>query len=66
MLHADLFCNAAMGGTELQLTGHIKTAAEIAGMTRKEVAEGFVHVMPYIGVPKVLAAMRCPHSAFTE
>lgn len=57
---------AAMGGTEPQLTGHIKTAVEIAGMTREEVAECFVHLMPYIGVPKVLAAMRCLHSAFAE
>ncbi len=55
---------AAMGGTEPQLTGHIKTAVEVAGMSKEEVAEGFVHLMPYIGVPKVLAAMRCMNAAF--
>jgi len=55
---------AAMGGTEPQLTGHIRTAVEVAGMSKEEVAECFVHLMPYIGVPKVLAAMRCMKAAF--
>lgn len=57
---------AAMGGTEPQLTGHIKTAVTVAGMTKEEVAECFVHLMPYIGVPKTLAAMRCMKTAFTD
>lgn len=57
---------AAMGGTEPQLTGHIKTAVDSAGMTKEEVAECFVHLMPYIGVPKTLAAMRCMQEAFNE
>lgn len=57
---------AAMGGTEPQLTGHIKTAVEVAGMTKEQVAECFVHLMPYIGVPKTLAAMRCMSAAFAE
>jgi len=55
---------AAMGGTEPQLTGHIRTAVENAGMSREDVAECFVHLMPYIGVPKTLAAMRCMQAAF--
>lgn len=55
---------AAMGGTEPQLTGHIRTAVDVAGMTREQVAECFVHLMPYIGVPKTLAAMRCMKVAF--
>lgn len=55
---------AAMGGTEPQLTGHIRTAVEVAGMSKEEVAECFVHLMPYIGVPKTLAAMRCMKDAF--
>jgi 4-carboxymuconolactone decarboxylase len=54
---------AAMGGTEPQLTGHIKTAINVAGMSTAEVAECFVHLMPYIGVPKTLAAMRCMKAA---
>lgn len=57
---------AAMGGTEPQLTGHIRTAVESAGMSREEVAECFVHLMPYIGVPKTLAAMRCMKAAFED
>lgn len=57
---------AAMGGTETQLVGHIQTAVEIAGMTKEEVAECFVHLMPYIGVPKTLAAMRCMQAAFGD
>ena len=57
---------AAMGGTEPQLTGHIKTAVNSAGMTKEEVAECFVHLMPYIGVPKTLAAMRCMQEAFAD
>lgn len=55
---------AAMGGVEPQLTGHIKTAVDIAGMSKEEVAECFVHLMPYIGVPKTLTAMRCMKAAF--
>ena len=57
---------AAMGGVEPQLTGHIKTAVEVAGMSKEEVAECFVHLMPYIGVPKTLAAMRCMKTAFED
>ena len=55
---------AAMGGVEPQLTGHIRTAVDVAGMSKQEVAECFVHLMPYIGVPKTLAAMRCMKAAF--
>lgn len=31
-----------------------------------QVAECFVHLMPYIGVPKTLAAMRCVQAAFSD
>lgn len=54
---------AAMGGTEPQLAGHIRTAVDVAGMSAADVAECFVHLMPYIGVPKTLAAMRCMKAA---
>src|SRR5699024_9960344 len=57
---------AAMGGNEPQLTGHIKTAVDVAGMTKEEVAECFVHLLPYIGVLKTLAAMRCMKTAFED
>lgn len=61
----NLAALAAMGGVEPQLTGHIRAAVDVAGMTKEEVAECFVHLMPYIGVPKTLAAMRCLKAAFT-
>lgn len=54
---------AAMGGVEPQLTGHIKTALDVAGMSQAEVGESIIHLMPYIGVPKTLAAMRCMKTA---
>lgn len=57
---------ATMGGAEAQLTGHIKTAVNAAGMTKSEVAECFIHLMPYIGVPKALIAIRCMNAAFEE
>ena len=57
---------AAMGGVEPQLTGHIKTAVDVAGMSPEEVAECFVHLMPYVGVPKTLAAMRCMKAALED
>lgn len=53
-----------MGDPEPQLTRHIKTTVEVAGMTKEEVTECFVHLMPYIGVQKTLAAMRCMQTAF--
>src|SRR5699024_1008729 len=55
---------AARGGLESRLAGHIKTAVEVAGMSKEEVAEFCVHLMPYIGAPKTLAAMRCMKTAF--
>src|SRR5690625_4509986 len=55
---------AAMGGSGSLLTRHIKTAVDVAGMSKQEVADCFVHLMPYIGLPKTLAAMRCMHAAF--
>ncbi|WP_432418600.1 carboxymuconolactone decarboxylase family protein [Corynebacterium breve] len=57
---------AAMGGTEPQLEGHILTAINQAGMSKEDVAECFVHLMPYIGVPKTLAAFRCMYRALGE
>ncbi|KMY23457.1 carboxymuconolactone decarboxylase [Actinobaculum suis] len=57
---------AAMGGVEPQLTGHIATAYKHAGMSKEEIAECFVHLMPYIGVPKTLAAMRCMDAALKD
>lgn len=57
---------AAMGGTEPQLTEHIKIVVDVAGMSEEEVAECFVQLMLYICVPKTLAAMRCMKAAFED
>lgn len=57
---------AAMGGVEPQLAGHIATAHKHAGMRKEDIAECFVHLMPYIGVPKTLAAMRCMEAALGD
>jgi len=37
---------AAMGGTQPQPTGHNKTAVDVAGMAKEEVAECFVQLLP--------------------
>jgi 4-carboxymuconolactone decarboxylase len=48
---------AAIGGVEPQLRGHITTSLRIQ-MSLKEIVECFVHLAPYIGVPRALAALR--------
>lgn len=46
-----------LGGVDPQLRGHIRTSLRV-GLTREEIAEVFVHLAPYIGVPKALAGWR--------
>lgn len=48
---------AALGGVDPQLDGHIVTAAKV-GIAPTEVAEVFVHLAPYIGLPRAMAALR--------
>lgn len=48
---------AALGGVEPQLSGHLRTSLKI-GMQRSEIAEALVHLVPYIGLPRGLAALR--------
>lgn len=48
---------AALGGVDPQLEGHVVTCLRI-GMTTYEVAEAFVHLAPYVGLPRTLAALR--------
>ncbi len=48
---------AALGGVDPQLSGHLKTSLKI-GMQRSEIAEALVHLVPYIGLPRSLAALR--------
>ncbi|MFB2586775.1 carboxymuconolactone decarboxylase family protein [Herbiconiux liukaitaii] len=47
----------ALGGVDPQLVGHVETCFRI-GMGREEVAEAFVHLVPYVGLPRVMAALR--------
>ncbi|KUL55348.1 carboxymuconolactone decarboxylase [Streptomyces sp. NRRL F-4489] len=60
----NLAALAALGGAEPQLEGHVRTALRL-GMTRQEVAEVFVHLAPYLGVPRALAGLRVAAAAFT-
>ncbi|MEV0659782.1 carboxymuconolactone decarboxylase family protein [Actinomadura luteofluorescens] len=53
----NLAALTTMGGVDPQLTGHVRTCLRL-GMAREEIVEALVHLAPYIGVPKVLAALR--------
>ncbi|GAA1956062.1 carboxymuconolactone decarboxylase family protein [Catenulispora subtropica] len=60
---ANLAALTALGGVEPQLVGHVK-ASERIGMSREEIVEVFVHLAPYVGVPKALAGLRAAATAF--
>jgi 4-carboxymuconolactone decarboxylase len=55
---ATLAALAALGSVEPQLRGHVRSAERL-GMTVSEIAEVFVHLAPYVGTPRTLAALRC-------
>ncbi|MEU9360229.1 carboxymuconolactone decarboxylase family protein [Streptomyces sp. NPDC048301] len=55
----------ALGGVDPQLAGHVRTGLRV-GMTRDELVEVFVHLAPYVGVPKALAGMRVATAALAE
>jgi|GEM_PF-782281 len=61
----NLTALTALGGVDPQLTGHVKTALRV-GMTREEVLEVFVHLAPYLGVPKALAGLRVAAAALAD
>ncbi|WP_242910435.1 carboxymuconolactone decarboxylase family protein [Actinomadura terrae] len=61
----NLAALAALGGVDPQLTGHVRTCLRI-GMTRQEITETFVHLAPYIGVPKTLAGLRVATAALQD
>ena len=61
----NLAALTALGGVEPQLAGHLRTSLRI-GMSREEIAEVFVHLAPYVGVPKALAGLRLAAAAFAE
>lgn len=54
---------AALGGVDPQLTGHIRSGLRV-GLTRQQVVEVFVHLAPYLGTPKALAALRVAAATF--
>ena len=62
---ANMAALAALGGVDPQLTGHVRTSLRI-GLTAEEITEVFVHLAPYIGVPKALAALRIATAALAS
>lgn len=61
----NLAALTALGGVDPQLSGHVKTSLRV-GMSRSEVIEVFVHLAPYIGVPKALAGLRVAAAALAD
>ena len=59
---ATLAALVTLGSVEPQLTGHVRTALRL-GMTAEEVTEVVVHLAPYVGTPRTLAALRCVRAA---
>ena len=47
----------ALGGVDPQLAGHVVTSRRV-GMRDDEIVEALVHLVPYVGLPRVLAALR--------
>ncbi|WSV87731.1 carboxymuconolactone decarboxylase family protein [Nocardia sp. NBC_01009] len=61
----NLAALTALGGVDPQLSGHVKSSLRV-GMTRTEIIEVFVHLAPYIGVPKALAGLRVAATALAD
>ncbi|HET6501704.1 MAG TPA: carboxymuconolactone decarboxylase family protein [Amycolatopsis sp.] len=61
----NLAALTALGGVDPQLAGHVKTSLRV-GMTRQQIIEVFVHLAPYIGVPKALAGLRVAAAALAD
>ncbi|MFB4299811.1 carboxymuconolactone decarboxylase family protein [Actinomadura sp. NTSP31] len=61
----NLAALTALGGVEPQLTGHVRTCLRL-GMAREEIIESFVHLAPYVGVPKALAGLRVAAAVLTD
>lgn len=61
----NLAALTALGGVDPQLAGHVKTGLRV-GLTSREMIEVFVHLAPYIGVPKALAGLRVAAAALAE
>ncbi|WP_231590976.1 carboxymuconolactone decarboxylase family protein [Saccharothrix sp. ST-888] len=61
----NLAALAALGGVEPQLHGHVRSSLRV-GLTAEQIVEVFVHLAPYIGVPKALAGLRVAAAALAE
>ena len=61
----NLAALTALGGVDPQLTGHVRSALRV-GLTAEQIVEVFVHLAPYLGVPKALAALRVAAAALSE
>ncbi|MFI6517530.1 carboxymuconolactone decarboxylase family protein [Spirillospora sp. NPDC050679] len=59
---ANLAALTALGGVDPQLAGQVATSLRV-GLTAEEVIEVFVHLAPYVGVPKALAGLRVAAAA---
>lgn len=55
----------SIGDTSPQLAVHIHAALNV-GMTQKEIIEIFIHLIPYVGFPRVLNAVNLANSIFEE
>ena len=55
---------AALGNTE-ELKLHVRGALSL-GHQPDDVAELFIHLIPYLGVPRMVAAMRCAGEVLRE
>ncbi|MGK5683519.1 carboxymuconolactone decarboxylase family protein [Actinoplanes sp. URMC 104] len=62
---ATLSALAVLGSVEPQLVGHIRTALRL-GLQPREVTEVFVHLAPYVGTPRALAALRCARQVYGQ
>lgn len=55
----------ALGGVDPQLAGQVVTSLRV-GLAPEEVVEVFVHLAPYVGVPKALAGLRVAAAALED
>lgn len=62
---ANLAALTALGGVDPQLAGHVRTSLRV-GLSAEEVIEVFVHLAPYVGVPKALAGLRVAAATLAE
>lgn len=60
-----LSCLASIGGAENQLRVHINGALNV-GVTPEEIAEIFIHCVPYTGFPRALNAVAVAKEIFQE